>query len=78
MWTAFPSADSYGGSVTVGLAPLRPSRALLVPYCRVVEVAFSFRYEGSFPPVLPSKVRLPNAEMGFVTGSMSLARAASS
>jgi hypothetical protein len=36
MWTAFPSADYYWGSVTLGLAPLRQSRALLVPYCRVV------------------------------------------
>ena len=26
MWTAFPSADYYGGSVAVGLAPRRRSR----------------------------------------------------
>jgi len=58
MWTAFPSADSSWGSVTVGLAPLRQSRALLASYDSMGEVAFSFREEGSLPPVLPSKVRV--------------------
>jgi hypothetical protein len=28
MWSAFPTADYYGGSVTLGLAPCRPSRVL--------------------------------------------------
>ena len=78
MWTAFPSADSSWGSVTGGLAPLRQSRAFFVPSCRVVEVACACRSEGSFPPALPSQGRLPNAAMGFVTESLSRARAASS
>jgi len=30
-WTAFPSADYYGSSVTLGLAPRRPSRTFLLP-----------------------------------------------
>src|SRR5712691_11512799 len=30
--TAFPSADYYGSSVALGLAPRRQSRALLLPY----------------------------------------------
>jgi len=36
MWTAFPSSDYYGSSVTIGLSPRRQSRALLAPYCRMV------------------------------------------
>ena len=32
VWTAFPSADYYGSSVTIGLAPRRPSRASLTAY----------------------------------------------
>ena len=30
MWTALPSSDYYGDSVTLGLAPVRPSRVPLV------------------------------------------------
>ncbi len=26
LWTALPHSDSYGDSVTLGLAPIRPSR----------------------------------------------------
>jgi len=32
MWTAFPSADYYGSSVTLGFAPRRPSRTSLLLY----------------------------------------------
>ena len=39
-------------------------------------MALSFRYEGSLPPVLPSKVRVPSFQWS-VTESMSLARVAS-
>src|SRR5437588_1741728 len=28
MWPAFPTSDYYGGSVTIGLAPHRPSHVL--------------------------------------------------
>src|SRR5437763_5520571 len=34
MWAAFPPADYYGGSVAVGLAPRRRSRASSVRYVR--------------------------------------------
>ena len=30
MWWAFPTSDYYGDSVTMGLAPVRPSRVPLV------------------------------------------------
>ena len=30
MWPALPTSDYYGDSVTVGLAPFRPSRVPLV------------------------------------------------
>ena len=30
MWSALPTSDYYGDSVTVGLAPVRPSRVPLV------------------------------------------------
>ena len=30
LWPAFPTPDYYGDSVTVGLAPVRPSRVPLV------------------------------------------------
>jgi len=32
MWTAFPSSDYYGNSVTLGLASRRPSRASATKY----------------------------------------------
>ena len=63
-WTAFPSSDYYGSSVTIGLSPRRQSRALLTSYGSMGEVAFSFREEDSLPPVLPSKVRV-SIELGF-------------
>src|SRR4029453_8661334 len=34
LWTAFPSADYYGSSVTRGLAPRRPSRRALLQHVR--------------------------------------------
>ena len=59
-WTAFPSSDYYGGSVTLGLSPLRQSRASLSLYVVAwFSVAFSSRYETSLFPVLPLEVRVP-------------------
>jgi hypothetical protein len=77
VWTACPSADSSGSSVTRGLAPRRPSRASLPADASLGEVAFAFREQGSFPPVLPSKGRVAMGE-GSATAPRSLAREASS
>jgi hypothetical protein len=64
MWTAFPSSDYYGNSVTMGLSPVRQSRALLTLY-----VLARFRWPVRsvmrlIAPVLPSEVRVPKLKMG--------------
>ena len=59
MQWVLPIPDYYDGSVTLGLAPFRPSRVLLLPYCRVVLGGLFVPCEGSFPPAPTSELRVP-------------------
>jgi hypothetical protein len=64
MWTALPSADYYGDSVTMGLAPVRPSRVpfgveriecdLGVPFIPFNEVVPHRLASRRWPPAKPN------------------------
>jgi hypothetical protein len=54
MWRALPTADYYGDSVTLGLAPVRPSHVpLVLNVSSVTEAPHSSPSIGSLPIALP-------------------------
>src|SRR5712691_12046054 len=62
VWTAFPSSDYYGSSVTIGLAPRRPSRSSLMQHYK--------RDVGG--PLMPSPPSLGGAGLSEIAQSLRL------
>ena len=74
VWTAFPSSDYYGSSVTLGLSPLRQSRTSLKPYVsHALGGLFVPLWEFVTPCPILGDAFSPHSWV-FVTYSLSLAR----